>query len=114
MDQDAGCSCRNCGLLLAVSDSCGLVSSAAQRFSPKFISDANSDRFSNTGFCPKPQSYSYRDSEGADSHQSQPYSESNPHSECNSDANAARLSKSECLADSHTHAFTRISLGAFV
>jgi hypothetical protein len=101
-----------CGVLLAASYCRRLVSSAAQCFSAKFIADCDSLSiwFPDSGFCPKPQSHSYRDSEGTDAHQSQSHSESNPNSVRHSHTNAARLSQSEGLADAN--ASTWIPLAA--
>ena len=106
MGQDAGCSCRNRGRLLVVPGDCRLGSSTAQRFRAKFIAHAElvSIRFADAGLCPEPQSDSYRNSEGADAYQSQPYSKSNPNSDRDSDTNAARLSRAECLADANASA----------
>jgi hypothetical protein len=108
--KDAQCSCRNGGVLLAASYCRRLDSSAAQCFSAKFIADSDSDRLPDSGFCSKSQPYSYRDSEGPDAHQSQPYSESNSNSERHADTNAPRLSQSEGLADAN--ASTWIPLAA--
>jgi hypothetical protein len=108
--KDAQCSCRNGGVLLAASYCRRLDSSAAQCFSAKFIADSDSDRLPDSGFCSKSQPYSYRDSEGTDAHQSQPYSESNSNSDRHADTNAARLSQSEGLADAN--ASTWIPLAA--
>jgi hypothetical protein len=101
-----------CGVLLAASYCRRLVSSAAQCFSAKFIADCDSLSiwFTDSGFCSKSQPYSYRDSEGTDAHQSQPYSESNSNSDRHADTNAARLSQSEGLADAN--ASTWIPLAA--
>jgi hypothetical protein len=93
-------------VLLAASGCCRLGSSTAQRFRAKLIAHADpvSICFADAGLCPEPQPDSYRNSEGADAHQSQPYSKSNPNSDRDSDANAARLSRSECLADANASA----------
>ena len=103
--KDARCSCRNRARLLVVPGDCRLGSTAAQRFSPKFIAYSDSDRLPNTGFCSYSQPHPYRDSEGADAHQSQPYSEPNPNSDGHSDTNAAGLSQSEGLTDANASAW---------
>ncbi len=103
--KDAQCSCRNRARLLVVPGYCRLGPSATQRFSAKFIAYSDSDRLPDSGFCFNSQPKSDRDSKGADAHQSQSYSESNPNSERHSHTDAARLSQSEGLADANASAW---------
>ena len=92
--------------LLVVPGDCRLGSSTTQRFRAKFIAHAElvSIRFADAGLCPESQSFYYRNSEGADAHQSQPYSKSNPNSDRDSDTNAAKRCRAECLADANASA----------
>jgi hypothetical protein len=67
--QDAGCSCRDCGVLRAASGCCRLGCSTSQRFGTKFFAHSDSDRFAHTGLRAHTQPHSYRDSERADTYQ---------------------------------------------
>ena len=116
MGQDAGCSCRNRGRLLVVPGDCRLGSSTAQRFRAKFIAHADSVSisFADAGLCPEPQSDSYRNSEGSDAYQSQPYSKSNLNSDRDSNTNAARLSRAECLTDANASVCIPLAVHIFL
>lgn len=111
--QNAGFFCCGWGPLFAASDCCRHLCSTSQRFRAKLLADTDSDRFPDTRLRADPQPDSYRDSQRSDQNHFHPYSESNSNSDRDSNADAI-VSWPECYTNSHTHAFTRISLAAFV
>ncbi|HEV7672962.1 MAG TPA: hypothetical protein VGQ12_00385 [Candidatus Angelobacter sp.] len=86
--------------MLAASGCGRLLYSISKRFGTKFLAHADPDGIANTGLCSNSQRHPYRDSEGADAHQSESNSHSNSAFEPDTNADAGQ-------PDTNSYAYTR-------